>query len=221
MTAPPTLAIDASTYLGTVAVLRGETVVSEREAAMRGEHEERLMPAVAEALDAASVRVSELARVVCGGGPGSFTSLRIASSIAKGLCMAHGLPLFAVPSLALMRPAGRLLLEEGRWLALLDAMRGDVYATLLDVERGGRVTAASPPRLIAAVDVDRVAAEFGARPIGAGLRQEGRPRASALASVAPELIAETTLSSWEPSYGRLAEAQVRWEAAHGRALTAG
>ncbi|NUO63372.1 MAG: hypothetical protein HOQ34_07360, partial [Gemmatimonadaceae bacterium] len=69
--------------------------------------------------------------------------------------------------------------------------------------------------------VDRVAAEFGARPIGAGLRQEGRPRASALASVAPELIAETTLSSWEPSYGRLAEAQVRWEAAHGRALTAG
>jgi tRNA threonylcarbamoyladenosine biosynthesis protein TsaB len=26
------------------------------------------------------------------------------------------------------------------------------------------------------------------------------------------------LASWEPSYGRLAEAQVRWEAAHGRPL---
>jgi tRNA threonylcarbamoyladenosine biosynthesis protein TsaB len=27
------------------------------------------------------------------------------------------------------------------------------------------------------------------------------------------------LASWEPDYGRLAEAQVRWEAAHGRPLT--
>jgi tRNA threonylcarbamoyladenosine biosynthesis protein TsaB len=26
------------------------------------------------------------------------------------------------------------------------------------------------------------------------------------------------LASWEPDYGRLAEAQVRWEAEHGRAL---
>jgi tRNA threonylcarbamoyladenosine biosynthesis protein TsaB len=26
------------------------------------------------------------------------------------------------------------------------------------------------------------------------------------------------LASWEPDYGRLAEAQVRWEAAHGRPL---
>jgi tRNA threonylcarbamoyladenosine biosynthesis protein TsaB len=26
------------------------------------------------------------------------------------------------------------------------------------------------------------------------------------------------LASWEPDYGRLAEAQVRWERAHGRPL---
>lgn len=221
MTAPLTLAIDASTYLGTVAVVRGEMVVSEREAAMRGEREERLMPAVAAALSEASVVAGDLTRVVCGGGPGSFTSLRIAASIAKGLCMAHGLPLFTVPSLALMRPAGRAVLEEGRWLALLDAMRGDVYATLLDVGADGRVAAASSTRLIAVGEIDRVAAEFGARPLGAGQRVDARPRASALASVAPELVAEAALGSWEPAYGRLAEAQVKWEAAHGRALTAG
>jgi len=27
------------------------------------------------------------------------------------------------------------------------------------------------------------------------------------------------LDTWEPSYGRLAEAQVKWEASHGRALS--
>jgi hypothetical protein len=33
-----------------------------------------------------------------------------------------------------------------------------------------------------------------------------------------ELLHPVELSSWEPDYGRLAEAQVKWEAAHGRAL---
>jgi tRNA threonylcarbamoyladenosine biosynthesis protein TsaB len=29
---------------------------------------------------------------------------------------------------------------------------------------------------------------------------------------------QVSSSEWEPEYGRLAEAQVRWEAAHGRPL---
>jgi hypothetical protein len=29
------------------------------------------------------------------------------------------------------------------------------------------------------------------------------------------------LASWEPAYGRLAEAQVKWEATHGRPLQLG
>ncbi|MGI9077527.1 MAG: tRNA threonylcarbamoyladenosine biosynthesis protein TsaB, partial [Gemmatimonadaceae bacterium] len=70
------LAIDASTYTGTVAVISEEKVVAEREVAMRGRNEERLMPAVAEALETAGVHVDNLGAVVCGGGPGSFTSLR-------------------------------------------------------------------------------------------------------------------------------------------------
>jgi tRNA A37 threonylcarbamoyladenosine modification protein TsaB len=41
-----TLSIDASTYVGTVAVLRDRALVAEGEAMMRGEEEERLMPAV-------------------------------------------------------------------------------------------------------------------------------------------------------------------------------
>jgi tRNA threonylcarbamoyladenosine biosynthesis protein TsaB len=37
--------------------------------------------------------------------------------------------------------------------------------------------------------------------------------------LAPTIAREPVdLASWEPDYGRLAEAQVRWEAAHGRSL---
>ena len=36
-----------------------------------------------------------------------------------------------------------------------------------------------------------------------------------------EGIPPVDLASWEPAYGRLAEAQVKWEAAHGRPLQTG
>ena len=71
-----TLALDASTYAGSVAVLRGRAVLAECTVAMRGEREERLMPAVAEALAEVGASPRDVAEVVCGGGPGSFTNLR-------------------------------------------------------------------------------------------------------------------------------------------------
>ena len=36
----------------------------------------------------------------------------------------------------------------------------------------------------------------------------------------PGAIERVDLDRWEPDYGRLAEAQVKWEAAHGRPLPA-
>src|SRR5918912_3862706 len=107
-----TLALDASTYVGSVAVLRGAELLAEREAAMRGEHEERLLPAVDGALRAAGVVPTSLHRVVCGAGPGSFTSLRIAASIAKGIAVGCGLPLLAVSSLML---AAASIARPGRY----------------------------------------------------------------------------------------------------------
>ena len=108
-----TLALEASTYAGSVAVIRDGSVVAERDTAMRGEREERLMPAVADALTAAGVAPNAIDRVVCGAGPGSFTSLRIAAAIAKGLALVAGAPLYPVSSLMLLIGAGLMLLATG------------------------------------------------------------------------------------------------------------
>jgi tRNA threonylcarbamoyladenosine biosynthesis protein TsaB len=118
------LAVDASTYAGTVAVLRDGEIVAESTVAMRGEREERLMPAVVEALGAAGIAPDALTGVVCGAGPGSFTSLRIAASIAKGLAFAAGAPLLVVPSLALLA-AGRRYPAGERCQVAMDALRGE------------------------------------------------------------------------------------------------
>jgi len=214
------LAIEASTYRGTVAVIRDGAVVAEREAAMRGEREERLMPAVAEALRDAGTEPAAIARVVCGAGPGSFTSLRIAGAIAKGLALASGAPLFGVSSLFLIVAGARPALAPGRYVAALDAMRGDVFASVYSLTENA-IDAESGLTIVPRTALTAFARERAARLVGPGDALDVWPHARGVVTLGrtapwPE---PADLARWEPDYGRVAEAQARWEAAHGRALT--
>lgn len=218
-----TLALDASTYVGTVAVLRDRALVAEGEAVMRGEEEERLMPAVVATLGEAGCSVRDVTRVICGAGPGSFTSLRIAGAIAKGIVMGNGARvdgLFAVSSLALIVAGRSDHLEPGRWLALLDAMRGERYAALYEVGAPGSVRELERLGLIRDGDVARECERLGARAIGPREMVAAAPHARGAAVLLDDILAHgrVPLDTWEPDYGRLAEAQVKWEAAHGRPL---
>ncbi len=212
-----TLALDASTYTGTVAVLEGTRLVAERSVAMRGQHEERLMPAVAGCLAAAGWPAVRPAQIVCGEGPGSFTSLRIAGAIAKGLVLALGVPLLAAPSLGLI-VAGAAGLAPGRYVAALDAMRGDAYVAPVTVGVDGRVTAIGDVTLVPSAELPLLAT--GATLIGPGQQVDALPHARGVAGLLGRgLLRSVDADRWEPRYGRLAEAQVKWEAAHGRSLT--
>jgi tRNA threonylcarbamoyladenosine biosynthesis protein TsaB len=216
-----TLAVEASTYTGSVAVIRDGVVVAEWETAMRGEHEERLMPAVAEALRAAAVSPNDITRIVCGEGPGSFTSLRIAAAIAKGLALTTRAPLYAVSSLFLLVAGARASLVPGRYVAVLDAMRGDVFAAVFSVA-GDVITPESAASIVARADIVAFAHEHSGRLIGPeeSLTFFPHARGAALMDASSSIARAVDLATWEPNYGRLAEAQVRWEATHGRALTA-
>lgn len=217
-----TLAIDASTYQGTVAVLRDGDLAAAGSALMRGEHEERLMPALLATVADAGCTLRDVARVVCGAGPGSFTALRIAGAIAKGIAMGTGVPLFAVSSLALIVSGGEQALAPGRWIALLDAMRDERHAALFEVGADGSVHEGDRLGRVAAADIPAVCERLHARPVGPFEATVGWPHARGVARLIASIGAAgpVPLDGWEPAYGRLAEAQVKWEAAHGRALEA-
>jgi len=214
-----TIAIDASTYSASVALFDGEAVMRERTVAMRDARHERLMPAVADVLGDVAVR--DVDRVVCGAGPGSFTSLRIAASIAKGLAVAADKPLFAVSSLVLSIAGSQVASSDGRWLAVLDAMRGESFAQLIDVRASGDISEASQVRVLREAELAAFARTAGARVAGPGREVDVVPHARGVARLSshPALRQPVDIASWEPDYGRLAEAQVRWEAAHGRSLS--
>jgi tRNA threonylcarbamoyladenosine biosynthesis protein TsaB len=226
------LALDASTAAASVAVLRGGAVAVERTAAMRGADEERLMPAVAAALADAGVPAGALAAIVCGGGPGSFTSLRIAGAIAKGLATVWDCALVAAPSLALAAAAAAP--GAGRWLVVLDAMRGERYAAIvtLDAPSGGVPPVVGYDYLGVHADDALPALAESHRTLGVLDAGSGAATARGAAGFAVALdgrrigpaaalaLAPVDLALWEPDYGRKAEAQVKWEAQHGRALPA-
>lgn len=218
-----TLALDAAASAGTIAVLRDGDVVVARTVEMRSRDEERYFPAVLDTLRAAGTSVAALARVACGAGPGSFTALRVTGAVAKGLCEGRGIPLFGVPSLALIVAADDATRAPGRWLATLDALRGDRYAALVTVAPGGAIAAVESLGLVPAADVAERAAAHGATPIGPDESHAAAPHARGVARCwgLLEAAGPADLVGWEPMYGRLAEAQVKWEAAHGRPLVAG
>ncbi|MGH7665103.1 MAG: tRNA (adenosine(37)-N6)-threonylcarbamoyltransferase complex dimerization subunit type 1 TsaB [Gemmatimonadaceae bacterium] len=221
-----TLALDASTYTGSVAVADGASILAVREATMRGADAERLLPAVASALDASGIAAGDLDAIVCGGGPGSFTSLRIAGSIAKGIAEATGRPLFAVPSLLLAVAGMQPPALPGRYLPLLDAMRDEYYAALIEVGSDGTFAGGSDWHIIARTDAGHEADRLEAIAVGAGTATDVAPHARGIARLERWLgecrprCGPVDLAAWEPDYGRVAEAQRRWEAAAGRPLPA-
>ena len=214
-----TLAIDAATYTGTVAVFRGERLVAEADAAMRGDRE-ALLPAVDRALSDGGARVADVGRVVCGAGPGSFTSLRIAASIAKGVAFGQRIPLDVVPSLGLIITS-RDSFPPGSYLACLDALRGEMYVAGFQLDDRGGLVECLPLRLVLSDHVAALAASIGATPIGPSQRLHAMPRASGALRLSALGARGVDVGRWEPEYGRKAEAQAKWEAAHGTALPSG
>jgi tRNA threonylcarbamoyladenosine biosynthesis protein TsaB len=214
------LVLEASTYAGSAALLDRGVLVAERSVAMRGREHEALMPAVAELLAERGLAVSRIERVVCGAGPGSFTSLRIAGAIAKGIALAAVCPLVPVSSLALLASLDEQ--TPGRYLAALDAMRGEQYVALFELGEAGDLTMVGAVGLVASADLHARAATLGARVVGPGEsgaagigpHARGAARLGRLIDATPD----ADLAGWEPAYGRLAEAQVKWEATHGRSL---
>ena len=93
------LAIDTSTDLATVALTVNGELYTEEQTGTR-QHAQFLLPMIDRLLSMAGLSCHELEGIVFGRGPGSFTGLRIACSVAKGLAYAHDLPMYPVSGLA-------------------------------------------------------------------------------------------------------------------------
>jgi len=223
-----TLALEGSTYAGSVALLRGQSVIAERTLADSGTpsrdgRDEKVLPSVVECLDEASVRVNEIDQVICGAGPGSFTSLRIAGSVAKGIAVGVGCPMYAVSSLLISVASASGRLESGLYLSVLPAMRDEWFALLVQLESDGSIIQRAETAIVGGPELAQAAAVEGATLLGPGQTVNATPHARGFCRLLDQVVSAgpVAIETWEPDYGRLAEAQVRWELAHGKSLGVG
>ena len=92
------LAIDTSTEIASVALMIGNELTCEEQGSQKT-HAQLLLPMIDKLMVDAGLQLNQLDGIIFGCGPGSFTGLRIACSIAKGLAYAHDLGLIPVSSL--------------------------------------------------------------------------------------------------------------------------
>ena len=144
------LAIETATEACSVALVHGDTVIARSELAPR-RHAERVLPMADELLAEAGLGRHALDAIAVGRGPGAFTGVRLAVSLAQGMALALDLPVITVSSLA------ALALEapddgdaDTAILAVIDARMGEIYAACYRRDGAGGLVALDHERVCTA-----------------------------------------------------------------------
>lgn len=137
MSNPLLLLIETSTEVCSVALSRGEKILSHRVVNEPKSHARIIALLVEEVIKEGGISIDDCDAVVVSEGPGSYTGLRVGVSFAKGICYGAGKPLIAVSSLELL---ARLAISDGEGMSedavivpMIDARRMEVYAAKYDV----------------------------------------------------------------------------------------
>jgi len=128
------LAVETSSSVAGVAVLRDGKLTAECYLDNRLTHSEVLMPMVERALNLAEINCAELDAFAVDVGPGSFTGVRIGVCAANGMAAALNKPVISVDALSAM--AYNFPHFSGLVTPLLDARGDQIYAAAFDTESG-------------------------------------------------------------------------------------
>jgi tRNA threonylcarbamoyladenosine biosynthesis protein TsaB len=191
------LAFDTSTEILRAGVQRADASVLQEEAAGGAQASAALIPLLQSLLARAGLSLRELDAIVFGRGPGSFTGLRTACSVAQGLGFGARIPVLGVDTLLAVAEDARQRSGAQRVIALLDARMNEVYTGRyvhdgLSWHGEGEMMLMRPESLEAPAGwilAGNAFAAYGGSLPAAAPRVEAAPSAAALLRLAPQLLA--------------------------------
>ena len=127
------LNVETATEVCSVALgLDGQVLCSEH-IGMPNQHASQTPILMARLFDQSGYAMNDLQAVAVSSGPGSYTGLRIGTSVAKGICFALNIPLIAIPTLKAIAWGAHTRFPEAKLLLpVIDARRQEVYAAGFD-----------------------------------------------------------------------------------------
>lgn len=195
------LAFDTSTESLSIAAQHGERVIN-HSGAGGAQASAGLIPALRQVLAEAALPLDALDALVFGRGPGSFTGVRTACSVAQGLAFGArggaGLPVLPVDSLLAVAEDARHRHGCTQVVAVLDARMNEVYVARYAYDAGHWSASGDcsvcAPEAVAVPNGWTVAgnaqAVYGARLAPHAPHVQARPEAAALLRLAPALLAQ-------------------------------
>lgn len=128
------LNIETATDIGSVCLSKGAEVLANIECATPFSHSKETTLMIERCLKEAGLNLEDIDAIAVSRGPGSYTSLRIGTSIAKGICYALEKPLIAVDTLQSMALAAQKVASGDLYLPMIDARRMEVYTAFYDAK---------------------------------------------------------------------------------------
>ncbi|MBF5005625.1 tRNA (adenosine(37)-N6)-threonylcarbamoyltransferase complex dimerization subunit type 1 TsaB [Diaphorobacter caeni] len=198
------LALDTSTDTLSVAVQKGDGAVLERSAPGGAHSSATLIPLIRALIQEAQFSFDELDLIAFGRGPGSFTGLRTACSVAQGLAFGarkgQGVPVLPVDSLLAVAETARAHQGLTQVHAVLDARMDEVYAGAYtwNDQTGrwsslGDFSLLAPQHLVVEAGftvAGNAQAAYGERLAPEAPHLHALPTASAMLRLAPALLAQ-------------------------------
>lgn len=120
------LAFDTATESASFALKVGDTFWTYEQKGVTT-HAEKCLSIIQDLLHKASISLSELEGIIIGRGPGSFTGLRVACAVAKGLAFSDDIPLYPISNLMLLAWQAKQSYANHAVLSLIDARMKQVY----------------------------------------------------------------------------------------------
>lgn len=160
------LALDTSSTACSVAVCNGQEDRMLHDV-MPMQQAQYILPRIKALLDAVSMSFDQLDAVAYGCGPGSYTGIRIACSVAQTIAYAAHIPIIPVSSLAAIAQAAWF--EHGchKSLVAVDARMKQIYWGLYQVNRDGQVILVDQEQLCAPEAI-KVTTEYDWQGVGDG-----------------------------------------------------
>ncbi len=126
------LCIDSSADVCSVVLSKSKQVLATRKSERQYAHAEMLTIFIADILQQQNLSIKHIDAIVYSSGPGSYTGLRIGSSVCKGLCYAHNIPFIAISTLQAMSSAfiKQHYEEDALYIPVIDARRSDIYYSI-------------------------------------------------------------------------------------------